>query len=146
MKNYVKPVVLDNEEVFEGVYAASGAVTGGGSDCYTVSASITQRPETGRENYCIQANATHSAANGHHSTEQILTLYFNQAVTFDWCSSANATCTGGNGTANLEITYNYHNNAQENIGLGDIYVKSADGLAITGARLACNYTCEQHDS
>ena len=29
MKNYVKPVVLENDEIFEGVYAASGAFDGG---------------------------------------------------------------------------------------------------------------------
>lgn len=137
MKNYVKPVVLDNSEVFEGVYAASGA--GGGSDCYTVTAYIHQTPEEGRQNYCIQANATHAAGNGHHSGQQILTLYFNQPVTYDWCSSANATTHAGDGTAALEIRYNYHNNANEYIGLGDIYVKSEAGLAVTGARLECDY-------
>ena len=41
MKDYVKPVVLVNEELAEGVYAASG------SDCYTVTTNIHQRPETG---------------------------------------------------------------------------------------------------
>ena len=143
MNNYEKPIVVETEELAEGIYAASGA--GGGADCYTVTAYIHQTPETGRENYCIQANATHAAANGHHSTEQVLTLYFNQPVTYDWCSSANATCSGGDGTAELRITYNYHNNAYENIGLGDIYVKSADGLAVNGARLECNYVCAQHD-
>ena len=141
MKNYVKPVVLDNEEIFEGVYASSGA----GSDCYKVNAYITQRPETGRENYCIQANAVHNALDRHHSTEQVLVLYFNQPVTFDWCSSANATLSGGDGTSTLYITYNYHNNAEENIGLGDIYVKSADGLGDPEAMLTCNHTCAQHD-
>lgn len=30
MKNYEKPVILVNEELAEGVYAASGAVSGGG--------------------------------------------------------------------------------------------------------------------
>lgn len=136
MKNYEKPIVLMNDEVSEGVYAASGD---GGSECYKATAYIHQRPETGRENYCIQANAEHTAANGHHSGQQILTLYFNQPVTYDWCSSANATLHGGNGTSNLQIRYNYHNNAYEYIGLGDIYVKSGDGLEVTGARLECDY-------
>lgn len=144
MNNYEKPIVVETEELAEGIYAASGG-TGGGGACYTVTAYIHQTPENGRENYCIQANATHAAANGHHSTAQVLTLYFNQAVTYDWCSSANASLGGGDGTAALSINYNYHNNANEYIGLGDIYVKSADGLAVTGAKLECNYVCPQHD-
>ena len=52
MKNYEKPIVLMNDEVSEGVYAASGASAG--DDCYTAWAEILQTPETGRENYCIK--------------------------------------------------------------------------------------------
>ncbi|MCH5342950.1 MAG: hypothetical protein J1E64_02845 [Acetatifactor sp.] len=142
MKNYEKPIVLMNDEVSEGVYAASGA--GAGGDCYTVTAYIHQKPETGREDYRIQVDATHAAKDLHHSTEQVLTLYFNQPVTFSFCSDSNATLSGGNGTSALDITYNYHNNANDHIGLGDVVVTSADGLAVTGAVLKCNYTCEQH--
>lgn len=139
MKNYVKPVMLDNEEVFEGVYAASGA--GDGADCYTVTAYIHQTPETGRGDYRIQVNGVHAAANGHHSGEQILTLTFNQPVDYSW---SNGTLVGGNGTSTINIKYNYHNNGNDNIGLGDIVVTADDGLAITGAVLSCNYDCVQH--
>lgn len=141
MKNYVKPVVLSNDELAEGVYAASGV----GSECYYPTAYIHMTPEAGRDNYCIQANTVHNAVDGHHSTEQVLTIYFNQPVTFEWCSSSNAVYTSGNGTAALVLTYNYHANANENFGLGDIYVKSEDGLTVTGAKLTCNYSCEQHE-
>lgn len=143
MKTYEKPVAIVNDDAAEGVYAASGA--GSGVNCYTVNAYIHQTPEIGRENYCIQANAVHAATDGHHSTEQVLTLYFNQPVTYDWCSSANATYVSGNGTNTLVIKYNYHNNTNENIGLGDIYVASVDGLAVTGGKLECNYMCGQHN-
>lgn len=139
MKNYVKPVMLDNEEVFEGVYAASGA--GDGADCYTVTAYIHQTPETGRGDYRIQVNGVHAAANGHHSGEQVLTLSFNQPVEY---SSSNGTLVSGSGTATINIKYNYHNNGNDNIGLGDVVVTSDDGLAITGAMLSCNYDCGQH--
>ena len=131
-KTYKKPLVLLNEELSEGVYAYSGA---GGYDCYVVEPHIVFRPETGRENYCIQANATHAAANGHHSTQQVLTLYFNQPVFYEYNSSANAYLSGGDGTAELRITFNYHNNANDYIGLGDTYVRSGDGLEVTGAKL-----------
>lgn len=138
MKNYVKPVVLSNDELAEGVYAASGA----GENCYTVTTNIHQKPETGRGDYRIQVDGKHNAIN-HHSTAQTLILYFNQNVEY---VSSNGTCVGGSGTTQLSISYGYHNNQVDNIGLGDVVVTSDAGLAVTGAQLTCNYTCDQHDS
>ena len=137
MKNYVKPVVLDNEEIFEGVYAASGD----DNDCYTVTAYIHQRPETGRGDYRVQVNGKHAAANGHHSGEQVLFLYFNQPVTY---KSSNGTLVSGDGTSTISIKYNYHNNASDNIGLGDVVVESDSGLTDPSAMLTCNFDCGQH--
>lgn len=136
---YEKPIAIENDELAEGVYAASGSVVG--NDCYTVSAYIHQSPEIGRGDYRIQVNGVHAASNGHHSGEQILTLNFNQPVDYSW---SNGTLVGGNGTSTINIKYNYHNNGNDNIGLGDIVVTADDGLAITGAVLSCNYDCGQH--
>ncbi len=137
MKNYVKPMVVANDGLAESVYMASG-------DCYIVSSQIKQTPEEGRENYCIHTDASHNATDGHHSTEQYLTLYFNQPVTFVSCQDASANCVGGDGTSALVVKYSYHKNAVETIGLGDVYVTSESGLAITGSSLSCNYKCDQH--
>lgn len=141
MKDYVKPIVLANEELAEGVYAASGD-GGNGGDCYTVTAYIHQTPETGRGDFRLQVNGVHNAV-GHHSTAQVLVLYFNQPVTY---KSSNGSLAGGDGTSELRISYSYHNNEYDNIGLGDVVVESDEGLAVTGAMLECNYTCDQHDS
>lgn len=139
MKSYEEPVLVDNEEVFEGVYAASGSIAG--SDCYTVTAYIHQTPEAGRGDYRIQVNGTHAAADGHHSGEQVLSLSFNQPVVY---SSSNGTLLSGSGTSTIRIKYNYHNNANDNIGLGDVVVTSDPGLALIGYVLTCNYDCGQH--
>ena len=136
---YVKPIVLANEELAEGVYAASGDIAS--NDCYTVSAYIHQKPEIGRGDYRIQVNGVHAATNGHHSGEQVLTLAFNQPVEYSY---SNGTLVSGSGTSSINIKYNYHNNGNDNIGLGDVVVTSDDGLAITGAMLSCNYDCGQH--
>jgi hypothetical protein len=133
MKNYEKPMILTNEEAAEGVYTASG------SDCYTVTANIHQRPQEGRGDYRIQVNAQHAAS--HHSTQQILILSFNQAVTY---SGSNGTLVGGNGTTTLRIQFGYHNNYSEGVGMGDVIVTSDPGLALTGAVLQCNQSCNQH--
>ena len=103
---------------------------------------VTSCPMSMREDYRIQVNGVHAAI-GHHSTAQVLVLYFNQPVNYSW---SNGSLAGGDGTSELRISYNYHNNENDNIGLGDVVVTSGEGLAITGAELKCNYTCDQHDS
>lgn len=134
MSKYVKPIAVVNSNLAEGVYAASG-------DCYTVSANITQTPAEGRSYYVIHIDGSHAATDGHHSTQQMLTLTFNQPVTY---VGSNGTLAGGDGTNSINILYSYHNNAGDNIGLGDVNVSSADGLAITGVVLSCNHECAQH--
>ena len=134
MKNYEKPIVLRNDELAEGIYLASG-------DCYTVSYRIHQKPETGRGDYRIQFDAVHAAGDGHHSGAQVLVITFNQAVTY---VASNGTLESGDGTSTLRIDYSYHNNASDNIGLGDLIVSADAGLAITGALLECNHDCGQH--
>ena len=91
MRNYMKPVVIVNSEVSEGVYAASGSA----DECYTVTAYIHQRPQMGRGDYRIQVNGRHEAADGHHSGQQVLTMNFNQPVTY---VSSNGTLSAGDGT------------------------------------------------
>ncbi|MCM1044808.1 MAG: hypothetical protein NC417_04795 [Candidatus Gastranaerophilales bacterium] len=137
MKEYVKPVVVVNDEVAEGVYTASGA----GEDCYTVTTRIHQTPETGRGDYRIQVDAKHAAGDNHHSGKQTLVLYFNQPVTYSW---SNGTLSEGDGTSTIKIDYTYHNNAYDNIGLGDVIVEADAGLSVTGAQLICNHDCGQH--
>lgn len=139
MKDYVKPVLVNNEDAFEGVYAGSGTIAG--SDCYTVTARIHQQPETGRGDFRIQVDGRHAAGDNHHSGEQVLTLSFNQPVDYSW---SNGTLVSGSGTSSISIKYNYHNNAYDNIGLGDVIVVSNAGLVVTGAVLTCNYDCGQH--
>lgn len=141
MKKYVKPVVLATEELAEGIYTASGDVAANGADCYTVSTYIHQAPETGRGDYRIQVDAEHRAGDSHHSGEQHLFLYFNQPVTY---SSSNGSLVGGDNTSTIEIKYTYHSNGYDDIGLGDVYVQSEVGLAVTGAKLTCNHDCGQH--
>lgn len=134
MRKYVKPIAVVNSNLAEGVYVASG-------DCYTVRAYITQTPAVGRQYYVVHVDGSHAATDGHHSTQQMLTLTFNKPVTYD---SSNGTLTGGDGTSSINISYSYHNNASDNIGLGDVNVRAEAGLAVTGAVLSCNHKCTQH--
>lgn len=138
MKKYERPVIIKNEELAEGVYAASGASV---ADCYSASCSIHQRPENGRGDYRIQMNAVHAAADGHHSGKQTFIISFNQPVEYVY---SNGTLSSGDGTGTLSIDFEYHNNGYDNIGAGDLVVKSEQGLAITGVSVPCNHDCGQH--
>lgn len=123
MSNYSKPIISIDNGMAEGVYAA-------GSGCYTATAKIHQTPQTGRGDYRIQVDGVHKA--DHTNDAQILTISFNQNVTYQ---SSQGTLISGNGTPTLQIKYSYHQNENDNIGLGDLVVISDAGLAITGVSI-----------
>lgn len=124
MKKYSKPVVSVDNGLAEGVYAASGA------GCYTADAYIQQTPQTGRGDYRIQVKGQHHA--DHTKTAQILTISFNQPVTYKSCNGNGASIASGNGSNTLVINLKYYQNPTDNIGFGDLVVESEPGLAITG--------------
>lgn len=119
---YQKPIIIANDELAEGVYAASGSRT-----CYTATAYIHQKPEIGRGDYRIQVNAVHNATDGHTNDLQTLHITFNQEVTY---SSSNGKLISSEKGNYLQIEFSYHQNAFDNIGLGDLVVTSEPGLSI----------------
>lgn len=125
MSNYVKPIVLAVDDLAEGVYASSGDTS-----CYTAQAYIHQSPEVGRGDYRIQVNGQHMA--NHTKETQWLIISFNQAVVY---KSSNGVLESGNGTSTLCIRFNYHQNPNDNIGLGDLVVESEAGLSIISVRI-----------
>lgn len=124
MEKYSKPMVIVDQGLAEGVYAASGA------GCYKASADIHQKPDIGRGDYRIQVNGQHNA--DHTKEAQTLTISFNQNVTY---VSGGAGVIDGNGTPTLRVKLGYHQNPSDNIGLGDLVVTSDAGLAITGVSI-----------
>ena len=118
--------------------ASEGGATPPAADCYpTTTARMHQWPETGRQTYAIQVDSRHQANPGHGTNRQTLVLCFNKPVTY---VSSNGTYTGGNGTCMISIDYKYWNNPNDNIGLGDVYVK-CDGnpkdLTVTESIMLC---------
>ena len=128
MRTYERPVAIANDELLEGVYMASGDIVG--SDCYTVTTKIHQRPETGRGDYRMQVDGQHKATDNHMCENQRLVISFNLPVEY---GSSGGTLKGGNNSEKLEIDYHYHNNGVDNIGLGDLVVKADQGLAVQKA-------------
>ena len=77
MKDYVKPIVLSNEELAEGVYAASGGIPEG--DCWTVEAYSVQ--DWNGSEHVFEVKAIHSNEFKHISIETVVTLTFSTTVT-----------------------------------------------------------------
>ena len=117
---YIKPIALQLDDMAEGIYASSG------SGCYTVTARIHQRPETGRNDFRIQVNAQHRA--DHTRTTQYLTISFNSPVHYIGCYINGATLMSGDNTNTLKIKLSYYQNPTDNIGGGDLVVYSDNPL------------------
>lgn len=101
MKEYVKPIILLNEEIAEGVYAASG------DTCWTVS----QRGDVvhsyeGRKVFFI--DLTHDGS-AHDSAGAKVTFTFNFNVSHAFCGGSTAECNGNVVTAvySMEVIENY---------------------------------------
>ena len=122
MKKYEKPIVAIIEEQSEDIYMASG--------CYTTTATIHQRPEIGRGDYRIQINGIHNA--DHTKESQILVINFNMSVEY---VSSNGSLISGNGSTALQIKLSYHQNPNDNIGMGDLVVKADSGLSIVSVNI-----------
>ena len=116
MGKYEKPTVLLNEELSEGVYTDSG--------CFTTSVNIHQSPQSGRGDYRIQINATHSA--DHTCSWQEVTVYFNQDV--EYVSAPGNFVAAG--TNYVVFRRENHCNGHDNIGFGDLVVTSDQGLKV----------------
>lgn len=123
--NYNKPDIIVNIDLAEGVFAASGA------KCYTTTAKIHQTPCYGDGYYKIQVDGHHNG--DHTNSEQTLVITFNQPVTYK--KHCGRELIDGDGTCTLTIRLKYWQNPTDNIGFGDLVVKSTQGLSIVSAEI-----------
>lgn len=71
MKDYEKPVVLENGEVAEGIYAASGAVA---CDCFSIEV-VSENPAAAFGGYWLEFNIHRNAGHTHQVEEDWANLY-----------------------------------------------------------------------
>lgn len=131
---YEKPVVYLNTDLFEGVYAASGAEN---LDCWTVDPVSVQ--EWNGSHHVFEVHCQHSNTVEHISSASTVTLTFHQPVT-DAYSEFPCTYSG----STVTITRELHANAYQS---GDdmtfkVWVKGTDeaatkGMACVGATISC---------
>lgn len=137
MKTYERPIVLVNEELAEGVYAASGAETS--TDCWTVSAKSVQ--DWNGSHNVFEVSCAHSTSVVHISTNTEVKLTFSSPLT-DAYSEFSCSFSGSTATINRELHANAYNS-------GDtmtykVWVKAADeattkALTCTGATITCTH-------
>ena len=113
MTNYESHRFLE-QKICEGVYLASG--------CCQRAAAHSSDTAVRKRGYRIQVNGQHSA--DHTKEAQTLTISFSLPVTY---TSSGGSLVSGSGTNTLVINYNYHQNPTDNIGLGDLVVRSRCG-------------------
>lgn len=145
MKNYKKPIVVVNDELSEGVYAASGggsSVGEGGeaADCWTVDPVSVQ--DWNGSHHVFEIRCVHSTAVEHISSASTVTLTFNNTIT-DAYSEFPCTFSGNSATIVREL----HANAYKS---GDtmtykVWVKAADeattkSISCTGSTISCTKT------
>lgn len=96
MKNYVKPMVLVNEELAEGVYAASG--------CLTASISLVNTDTNGAANKArFNVRLDHNSNDAHISEKQKVVIKFSTAVNVVETGGSNVS--GGNGSDSVTLVF-----------------------------------------
>ena len=140
MKGYEKPMVIVNDGLSEGVYAASGAAEA--ANCWTVSAKSVH--DWNGSHNVFEVSCVHSNTVQHISTASTVDLTFNNTVA-DAYAESNFACTFSGNT--VTIVRESHANAYQS---GDnvtykVWVKAADeattkGLACIGATISCTKT------
>lgn len=135
MKTYERPVVLANEELAEGVYAASGSA----SDCWTITPKSVQ--DWNGSHHVFEIAIVHSSAVQHISTASTSTLTFSNALTDAYTESNFEASFSGN---TVTVVRASHANAYQS---GDnatfkVWVKAADeattkAITCTGATISC---------
>ena len=140
---YEKPMVMINENLAEGVYAASG------SDCMSVKAYISQTPsQNSAGKFVVWVESNHDGSlyrgDGHSASGITVTLSFNQAVQCDSNDfyqgepGVSYAVSGGNGTSTLTLTFSGDTANAGTKFWGQIYVSSEAGLALNNAVITCH--------
>lgn len=135
MKGYKKPVAVINDELSEGVYAASGS-----ADCWTVS--TTSEQEWNGSHHVFQVHLRHSNAVQHISSASTVTLTFSNTLT-DASAEFPSSFSGNTITITrtlLADAYKSGDNATYKVWAKAADEGSTKALYVTGATVSCTKT------
>ncbi|MCM1065221.1 MAG: hypothetical protein NC420_12315 [Eubacterium sp.] len=135
---YERPVVLVNEELAEGVYAASGGVSD--AECWTVGATSVQ--DWNGSHHVFEVHCVHSNTVEHISSASTVTLTFSNSLT-DAYSEFPASFSGSTVTVVRTLLADAYKSGDDVT--YKVWVKAADeattkAITCTGATISCTKT------
>ena len=135
---YKKPVVLENNELMEGVFAASGDTS---TDCWTVGGRSVQ--DWNGSHNVFEMTAAHSTDVTHITTQVVYTYTFSNTITDAYSEGGNEVTFSGN---TVTVVRNLHANGYHS---GDqvtfkVWVRSVDeastkALTLDGISYVCRH-------
>lgn len=137
MKNYEKPVILANDEMFEGIYMASGD---GATDCWTVSAVSVQ--DWNGSHHVFEVHCAHDNSVEHISAGTTVQLAFSNAVT-DAYSEYASSYSGNTVTITRELladAYQSGDNMTYKVWVAAADEATTKAITCTGASISCTKT------
>ena len=137
MKKYESPVILETEDLAEGIYANSGANPSGPEEpqCWTVS--VNKEQVVSHEKYAnFRVTANHGNVQ-HISTASTVTIVFNQTITSANFESFGVSVNGCTVVLTREQHGNAYNCNDNYSSLLKVYCDDPDGLAVISATISC---------
>lgn len=137
MKSYEKPIAVVNDEVSEGVYAASGGASS--ADCWTINPYSVQ--DWNGSHHVFEVKIVHSDAVKHISTASTSVITFTQNVT-DAYSEGNCSATFSGNTVTVVRTLHANAYQSGDVATFKVWVKSDNeantkAISVTGATISC---------
>ena len=137
MKKYESPVILENEDLAEGIYANSGANPSGPEEpqCWTVSVSKEQVVSQEKyANFRVRANHIGTV---HISTASTVTIVFNLPITNAYFEGFGVSVNGCTVVLTREQHGNAYNCNDQYDTLLKVYCEDPDGLAVISSTISC---------
>lgn len=134
MVKYEKPMVVLNEELAEGIYTASGAVSG---DCWTVSVTPSQSDAGGYSTFRVAA--VHSTSVQHISTKTVVTILFSDTVTSAEYEGFTASVSGSTVTLTRESHANAYGSGDNFNSLLKIWAPNYSTISVINAEISCTH-------
>lgn len=139
MKNYEKPIVLVNEDLAEGIYAASGAIDyDNDPECWTLG--VDKAQVVAHEGYAnFRVAAVHPTGLQHISTKTKVVIAFNQPITSAYFDSGDTEVSGCTVTITRERHANAYGSRDDFNSLLKVYAADAESLSVLSANIYCTH-------
>lgn len=135
MKKYERPVIVVNEELAEGVYAASGVTDG---ECWTVDVQWAQTVDDNNVNFRVIAN--HPGTVAHISSASTVTIVFSHNVTSAKFEGFAADVNGNVVTLTRASHGNSYYSADQYNSLLELNTPNAREISVVSSSIVCTKT------